>query len=143
MAEVNRGSVSTKDRLHQLKSLQDGEKMREYLASVRQMDGYGSVVFPHCASDARREGHVVPIVGFDALRLQACKQDGELEEQIIEFAWETITQFEVGTNKNLLRSRNRPHKIEKNQLNLFSRSILNNNHINIPNTFFWRKKRER
>ena len=136
MAEVNRGSVSTKDRLHQLKSLQDGEKMREYLASVRQMDGYGSVVFPHCASDARREGHVVPIVGFDALRLQACKQDGELEEQIIEFAWETITQFEVGTNKNLLRSK-------KNQLSLFSRSILNNNHINISNTFFCRKKRER
>ena len=96
VAEVNSGSVNTKDRLHQLKSLQDGEKMREYLACVRQMDGYGSIVFPHCASDARREGHVIPIISFDALRLQACGEDGETEKQIIEFAWETITQFEVG-----------------------------------------------
>lgn len=98
VTEVNRGSVDTKDRLHQLKSLQDGAKMREYLACVRQMEGYGGVVFPHCASDARREGHVVPIIAFDALRLQACKEDGELEDQIIEFAWETVTQFEVEEN---------------------------------------------
>ena len=66
--DVNRGFVATKDRLHQLKSLQDSSRMPEYLDCVRDMDGYGGVVFPHCASDARKEGHVVPIVSFDAFR---------------------------------------------------------------------------
>ena len=98
VTEINKGSINTKDRLHQLKSLQEGEKMREYLSCVRSMDGYGSVMFPHCSSDARREGHVIPIITFNAFRLQACKEDGELEDQLIEFAWETITQFEVEEN---------------------------------------------
>ena len=66
--EVNRGFVVTRERLHQLKSLQDGARMPDYLTCVRDMEGYGGVVFPHCASDARKEGHVVPIVSFDAFR---------------------------------------------------------------------------
>jgi hypothetical protein len=57
-------------RLHQVKALQDGERMREYLALLRTMEGYASLVFPHCASDAKREGHVVPILSFQAFRLQ-------------------------------------------------------------------------
>jgi len=93
--DVNRGFVITKDRLHQLKSLQDSSRMPDYLNCVREMDGYGGVVFPHCASDARKDGHVVPIVSFDAFRLQACREDGGLEDQVIEFSWETITTFEV------------------------------------------------
>ena len=66
-------------RLHQVKALQDGERMREYLALLRTMDGYGSIVFPHCASDAKREGHVVPILTFQAFRLQvsSSSKDGE------------------------------------------------------------------
>ena len=66
--DVNRGFVITKDRLHQLKSLQDSSRMPDYLSCVRDMEGYGGVVFPHCGSDARKEGHVVPIVSFDAFR---------------------------------------------------------------------------
>ena len=66
--DVNRGFVVTRERLHQLKSLQDGSRMPDYLTCVREMEGYGGVVFPHCASDARKEGHVVPIVAFDAFR---------------------------------------------------------------------------
>jgi len=87
--------VVTRERLHQLKSLQDGARMPDYLTCVRDMEGYGGAVFPHCASDARKEGHVVPIVSFDAFRLQACKDDGSLEDQVIEFSWETITTFEL------------------------------------------------
>lgn len=93
--DVNRGFVVTRDRLHQLKCLQDGARMPDYLATVRDMDGYGGVTFPHCASDARKEGHVVPIVAFDAFRLQACREDGSVEDQVIEFSWDTITTFEL------------------------------------------------
>ena len=66
--DVNRGAVVTKDRLHQLKSLQDSSRMADYLACVREMSGYGGIMFPHCASDARKEGHVVPIISSDAFR---------------------------------------------------------------------------
>merc|ERR1712192_280859 len=70
-------------------------KMAGYLAAVREMDGYGGVVFPHCGADARKDGHVVPVVTFDAFRLHACREGGELEDQVIEFAWDTITTFEI------------------------------------------------
>jgi len=112
--QVNNGLINAKDRLHQLKALQDASKMREYLANVRGLEGYGGVVFPHCVSDARREGHVVPIVAFDALRLHACKEDGELEGQVIEFSWETITQFEVEEDGNtFLFNYRRPGKPDR------------------------------
>jgi len=75
--------------------LQEVGKMAGYLATARDMEGYGGIVFPHCASDARKEGHVVPIVTFDAFRLQACQEDGTLQDQVIEFAWDTITRFEL------------------------------------------------
>jgi len=39
----------------------------EYLSIVRECDGYGSIVFPHCCSDARKEGHVTPIVTFTGI----------------------------------------------------------------------------
>ena len=54
----------------------------QYLNSVRQMEGYGSVVFPHCACDSRKEGRVIPIVSFEGFKLQACKEDGT-EEVIV------------------------------------------------------------
>ena len=43
------------------------------------MEGYGSVVFPHCACDSRKEGRVIPIVSFEGFKLQACKEDGTEE----------------------------------------------------------------
>jgi sorting nexin-27 len=46
---------------------------------ARQSPGYGEVVFPHCGCDARKEGHVIPSLGFNAFRLQACKEDGSLQ----------------------------------------------------------------
>ena len=34
-------------------------------------------------------------INWSFLRLQACREDGGLEDQVIEFSWETITTFEV------------------------------------------------
>ena len=80
--EVKAGMGHSAD-LSQLKSLQDSGRMSDYLNCVREMDGHGGVVFPHCASDARKEGHVVPVVSFDAFRLQACSEDGSLDTCIM------------------------------------------------------------
>lgn len=92
---VNRGHISTEDKLYQLKALQEADKKEEYLNSVRQMEGYGSVVFPHCACDSRKEGRVIPIVSFEGFKLQACKEDGTEENQVIEFLWSSILQYDL------------------------------------------------
>ncbi|KAL5277737.1 SNX27 family protein [Megaselia abdita] len=61
--EVNRGNTRAEERLYELKALQDAKKASEYLTLARTLPGYGDVVFPHCACDSRKEGHVVPAVG--------------------------------------------------------------------------------
>ncbi|KAF6211007.1 hypothetical protein GE061_014120 [Apolygus lucorum] len=92
---VDRGHVLPADRLYQLKALQDPARKHEYLKLVRDLPGYGEIVFPHCACDSRKEGHVVAAIGFSMFKLHACKNDGTLEGQVVEFPWTTITHWEV------------------------------------------------
>lgn len=61
--EVNRNNIRAEGRLYELKALQDAKKASEYLALCRTLPGYGDVVFPHCACDSRKEGHVIPAIG--------------------------------------------------------------------------------
>lgn len=51
----------------------------QYLNLVRELAGYGEVVFPHCGCDSRKEGHVIAAIGFSSFKLHACKADGTLE----------------------------------------------------------------
>lgn len=51
----------------------------QYLKLIRELAGYGEVVFPHCGCDSRKEGHVITCIGFSSLKLVACKQDGTPE----------------------------------------------------------------
>lgn len=63
MDEVNRGHIRAEERLYELKALQDPGTRREYLDLARTLNGYGEVVFPHCATDSRKDGHVIPSIG--------------------------------------------------------------------------------
>ncbi|TRY67128.1 hypothetical protein TCAL_09235 [Tigriopus californicus] len=92
---VNRGQVCTEDKLYQLKALQESCKQVEYLNLIRQMEGYGSVVFPHCACDSRKDGRVIPIISFEGFKLQACQEDGTEENQVIEFMWSSVMQYDL------------------------------------------------
>lgn len=92
--EVNRGNIRADGRLYELKALQDSKKAEEYLALARILPGYADLVFPHCACDSRKEGHVVPAVGINSFRLHACREDGTLEAQTVELKWETIDRYE-------------------------------------------------
>lgn len=67
----------------------------QYLKLARELNGYGDVVFPHCACDSRKEGHVIAAVGASAFKLHACKDDGILESQVVEFQWNSIARWEV------------------------------------------------
>lgn len=69
--------------------------MCQYLKLARELPGYGDMVFPHCACDSRKEGHVVAAVGARSLRLQACRTDGSLELQVVEFDWSSISEWEA------------------------------------------------
>jgi sorting nexin-27 len=93
--DVNRGHINTEDKLYQLKALQESNKKVEYLQLLGGMDGCGSIVFPHCSCDSRKDGHVIPIISFEGFKLQACKEDGTEENQVIEFLWSSIVQYDL------------------------------------------------
>nr|XP_042901715.1 sorting nexin-27 [Parasteatoda tepidariorum] len=93
--DVNKGQIKPGNKLYELKALQDSSRKLEYLKLARQLDGYGEISFPHCSCDARKDGHVVASIGLTNFKLQACKDDGTLESQIIDFNWETIKEWEV------------------------------------------------
>ncbi|PAA83317.1 hypothetical protein BOX15_Mlig031027g2, partial [Macrostomum lignano] len=62
----------------------------EYLSLARQQPGYAEVAFPHCPCDARKEGRVIPRLGWAALRLQAADEIGAPLEQVIRFDWSDV-----------------------------------------------------
>ncbi|CAG5126487.1 unnamed protein product, partial [Candidula unifasciata] len=93
--DVNKGIVKTGDKLYELKALREAENALEYLKTVRYLEGFSEVVFPHCACDSRRDGHVVAIIGIEAFKLQACKEDGTPEAQVIEFNWKDVKSYQV------------------------------------------------
>ncbi|XP_044762550.1 sorting nexin-27 [Coccinella septempunctata] len=93
--EVNRGYIQAGERLYQLKALQDNTRASEYLKLARELPGYGDVVFPHCACDSRKDGHVVVAIGANGIKLHACKEDGSLESQQVELGWDCVRQWEA------------------------------------------------
>ncbi|CAG0883771.1 unnamed protein product [Cyprideis torosa] len=93
--EVNRGHIDVGNELYHLKALQDVSKKKEYLQGVRNLPGYGEIVFPHCPCDARKEGHVIPVVGCSGFRLKATSSTGEPEGKDIQFSWNDILEYEV------------------------------------------------
>ncbi|XP_022333199.2 sorting nexin-27-like isoform X2 [Crassostrea virginica] len=92
---VNKGQIKTEDKLYELKALQESNKSIEYLKVARQLEGYGEVVFPHCACDSRKDGHVIAEIGFECFKLHACKNDGTPESQVIEFQWKDVKSYDV------------------------------------------------
>jgi len=51
----------------------------QYLDVARHLAGYGEIALPHCACDARKDGHVIAIAAATSFKLQACKEDGSPE----------------------------------------------------------------
>lgn len=92
--EVNRNHIRAESRLYELKALQDAEKAAEYLELARALPGYGSIVFPHCPCDSRKDGKVVPAVSINSFILYACLDDGTLQSQTVEIKWDTIERWE-------------------------------------------------
>ncbi|XP_002732720.1 sorting nexin-27-like [Saccoglossus kowalevskii] len=93
--DIGKGRVKPANSLLQLKSLQENHKKLQYLHLARSLDEYNEVAFPHCACDARKNGHVIAICSINSLKLQACSEDGQLEDQSPEFTWDEIQRWEI------------------------------------------------
>lgn len=92
---MNRGCINAGERLYQLKALQDNTRAAEYLKLARELPGYGEIVFPHCACDSRKDGHVIVSIGASGLKLHACLEDGTLESQVVVLEWDSVRQWEI------------------------------------------------
>lgn len=95
VSDLRTRKLSPGKNLQKLKDLQAGNKKKEYLDVARTLEGYGTVVFPHCACDARRNGHVIASISLSNFRLQACSSEGDKEEQEHTFNWEEVTEWEA------------------------------------------------
>lgn len=78
-----------------MKALQDNTRAAEYLKLARELPGYGEVIFPHCACDSRKGGHVIVAIGSSSLKLHACREDGTLESQVVELQWDCVSLWEA------------------------------------------------
>lgn len=118
--DVNRGTIRTDGQLCKLKAFQDTGQKHQYLELAKQLEGYGSIVFPYCPCDARKQGQVIPMLSYACLKLQACTNDGTAEDQVIEFSWSSIAHYELNEESRSFafqyKSDNKPVK----QITIFS-----------------------
>lgn len=82
-----------------LKFMQENNRYIEYLKKVSKFDGYGELVFPHCACSSRKNGHVVVALDASSFKLKACSNDGQLEKQVVEFNVEDIENIDVNSEE--------------------------------------------
>lgn len=49
---------------------------------LRTCEGYNEIIFPHCACDSRRKGHVITAISIAHFKLHACTEEGQLEVRV-------------------------------------------------------------
>lgn len=54
----------------------------QYLNMLRTCEGYNEIIFPHCACDSRRKGHVITAISITHFKLHACTEEGQLEVRV-------------------------------------------------------------
>lgn len=87
--DMNKSQIKPKNKLFELKALQDWNKRREYLKQARTLEYYSAIQFPPCECRAYRDSHVIPIVSIDSFKLITSSED------IMKYAWSEIREYEV------------------------------------------------
>lgn len=93
--DINKGQIKPKNKLYELKALQDWNKRREYLNLARTLDDYSAIQFPHCECRAFRDGQVIPIISISNFKLIAAGDDGRSKPETLVFDWCDIQEYEV------------------------------------------------
>ncbi len=111
-----------------LNFFKENNRYLDYLKNVYKFDGYGDLVFPHCPCDSRKNGHVIVIVSSSCFKLSACSREGELESQVVEFAYEDIERVGVDDEEMAfiieVKIANKPNKVIKIYTGFVSRFFL-------------------
>lgn len=97
--DINKGQIKPKNKLYELKALQDWERRHEYLTLSRTSDDYSAIQFPHCECRAYVDGRVMPVISIKYLKLVPYNEDNnnaskQLQEPMI-FNWNDIKEYEV------------------------------------------------
>lgn len=94
--DINKGQIKPRNKLYELKALQDWNKRREYLKLARTLDDYSAIQFPHCECRSFRDGHVVPIISINNFKLVAQSEENERSgPDVMLFDWNDIKDYEV------------------------------------------------
>ncbi|KAL2771769.1 sorting nexin-27 isoform 2, partial [Daubentonia madagascariensis] len=93
--DVKKGYIKAEEKSYQLQKLYEQRKMVMYLNMLRTCEGYNEIIFPHCACDSRRKGHVVTAVSITHFKLHACTEEGQLENQVIAFEWDEMQRWDT------------------------------------------------
>lgn len=95
--DIDRGVLKIADR--ELKLLlcnhQTSRNINDFLSLAQTIPGFGDVYFPFCRTDAKKNGMVIPQVGFTGLKLTATNEDGTPTDQCIECSWSEISECQV------------------------------------------------
>lgn len=93
--DINKGQIKPRNKLYELKALQDWNKRRDYLKLARTLEDYSAIQFPHCECRAFRDGHVVPVVSIKNFKLVTYTEDDRSSPDVMLFDWEDIKEYEV------------------------------------------------
>ncbi|TTB12812.1 Sorting nexin-27 [Bagarius yarrelli] len=93
--DVKKGFIKVEEKSYQLQKLAEQRKVSMYLSMVRSCEGYNEIIFPHCACDSRRKGHVITAISIQHFKLHACTEEGTLENQVIAFEWGEMQRWDT------------------------------------------------
>ncbi|XP_069336687.1 sorting nexin-27 isoform X3 [Eulemur rufifrons] len=93
--DVKKGYIKAEEKSYQLQKLYEQRKMVMYLNMLRTCEGYNEIIFPHCACDSRRKGHVITAISITHFKLHACTEEGQLENQVIAFEWDEMQRWDT------------------------------------------------
>ncbi|XP_061039458.1 sorting nexin-27 isoform X2 [Eubalaena glacialis] len=93
--DVKKGYIKAEEKSYQLQKLYEQRKMVMYLNMLRTCEGYNEIIFPHCACDSRRKGHVITAISIRHFKLHACTEEGQRENQVIAFEWDEMQRWDT------------------------------------------------
>lgn len=93
--DINKGQIKPKNKLYELKALQEWNKRREYLKLARSLDDYSAIQFPPCECRAFKDGHIIPVISILNFKLVARVNDDRSNPETLLFEWNDIKEYEV------------------------------------------------
>ncbi|KAK6471394.1 sorting nexin-27-like isoform X1 [Huso huso] len=94
MEDVKKGHIKAEEKAYQLQKLAEQKKMGMILFKTSPPE-INEILFPHCACDSRRKGHVITAISVKHFKLHACTEEGQLENQVIAFEWDEMQRWDT------------------------------------------------